>query len=64
MTVCTYRKEEDLFDDLTRINVLNKSEPETKTFKRFMGTFLLRRAHYFSEALHQSSSVAGRGRVK
>ena len=64
MTVCAYQKEDDSPDDLSRTNVLDMRKPETKTFKHFMGTFLLRRAHYFSEAWHQSSPVAGQGLVK
>lgn len=34
------------------------SQPVAKIVKCYVGTFLLRRAHYFSEAGHQSPSDA------
>ncbi len=40
------------------------SEPKAETFKHFMGTFLLRRNHYFSGAGHLFSSDAGSVRVE
>jgi hypothetical protein len=59
MTACDYQQKNCLFDDKPGIDALKINEPETKTFKCYMGTFLLRRAHYFSETWHKSSCVAG-----
>jgi hypothetical protein len=46
-----------------KLKGLNMSEPKSATFKHYMGTFLLRRAHYFSEAGHQLFPVAGQEKV-
>jgi len=56
MTVCAYRQEDGVFGGLNRIDDFNMSESEAEIFKYSMGTFLLRRARYFSEAEHQFAS--------
>ena len=63
MTVCTYRKEGGLSGNFQRINGLSMSEPEADIFKHFMGTFLLRRAQYLSEAGHHPPP-AGQGETE
>lgn len=64
MTECDYKQEDCLFESIPGIKVLNMSKFEAKTFKCNMGTFLLRRAHYFSETWHKSSCVAGQELIK
>ncbi len=68
MTVCAYRQEDGLFSDFSRVSGdlngiggFSMSEPEAGTFKHFMGTFLLRRAQYLSEAGHHAPALAGQG---
>lgn len=76
MMVCTHRKEYGLPNDFRlsgdfsrttgdvhKIKGLNMSESVAKIVKPVVGTFLLRRAHYFSEAGHQVPSVAAQERV-
>jgi hypothetical protein len=76
MRVCTHRKEYGLSNDfrlsgdfprttgdVPKIKGFNMSESVVKIVKPIVGTFLLRRAHYFSEVGHQAPSVAGQESV-
>jgi hypothetical protein len=71
MTVYAHLKEGDFSAGFPKIsgnssgfNGSNMSGPEDRIFGHFMGTFLLRRARYFSETSSQPPSVAVQGELK